>query len=129
MQDINKIYVLKRVLQNFLARNTIVYYKGFLVAIFDTKTDSVFTESDFQQFNVLLEKQNCRAGISYSSKNLYSLPEQFSQAVAALNTAWKLHRKERVIRYCDYLLPHIFLNYADRGSLDLSDPLRPSRIF
>ena len=57
MQDINKIYVLKRVLQNFLARNTIVYYKGFLVAIFDTKTDSVFTESDFQQFNVLLEKQ------------------------------------------------------------------------
>lgn len=118
MQDINKIYVLKRVLQNFLARNTIVYYKGFLVAIFDTKTDSVFTESDFQQFNVLLEKQNCRAGISYSSKNLYSLPEQFSQAVAALNTAWKLHRKERVIRYCDYLLPHIFLNYADRGSLN-----------
>ncbi|MFR9062737.1 MAG: hypothetical protein ACLVJO_02655, partial [[Clostridium] scindens] len=78
MQDINKIYVLKRVLQNFLARNTIVYYKGFLVAIFDTKTDSVFTESDFQHLNVLLEKQNCRAGISYSSKYLYSLTEHFS---------------------------------------------------
>ena len=118
MQDINKIYVLKRVLQNFLNRNTIVYYEGFLVAIFDTRTNTLFSESDSLQFGALMERQNCRAGISYSCKNLYSLPEQFSQAVAALNTSRKLHHKKRVVQYQDYLLPHIFLNYADRGSLD-----------
>lgn len=118
MQDISKVYMLKRVLQNFLARNTIIYYKGYLVAVFDTKTDTLFSESDERQFANLLEKQNCRAGISYTCKNLYSLPEQFSQAVSALNTSWKLHHKERIVKYSDYLLQHIFLNYADRESLN-----------
>lgn len=118
MQDVNKIYMLKRVLQNFLARNTIIYYKGCLVAVFDTKTDTLFTESDYRQFHGLLEKQNCRAGISYTCRNLYSLPEQFSQAVSALNTSWKLHHRNRIVRYSDYLLQHIFLNYADRESLN-----------
>ena len=50
MQDISKVYMLKRVLQNFLARNTIIYYKGYLVAVFDTKTDTLFSESDERQF-------------------------------------------------------------------------------
>lgn len=118
MKDINKIYILKRVLQNFLARNTIIYYKGYLVAILDTKTETIFSNYDYQQFSSLLEKQNCRAGVSYTCRNLYSLPEQFSQAVSALNTSWKLHRKDRFVQYSDYLLQHIFLNYADRESLN-----------
>ena len=112
MQDINKIYVLKRVLQNFLARNTIVYYKGFLVAIFDTKTDSVFTESDFSSSMSFWKNRTAgpasvipaRTFILFLNSSRRPWPRSIQPGCS--------HRKERVIRYCDYLLPHIFLNYA-----------------
>ena len=67
MQDINKIYVLKRVLQNFLARNTIVYYKGFLVAIFDTKTE-------FRLHRIRLPAVQCPSGKTRTAGPASAIP-------------------------------------------------------
>jgi len=117
LQDKDKAFIFKRKLQNFMGRDNIVYYDGHLVAFYDSKTTQLFTESEWANFEALLNSYNCRAGVSLMFHDLYSLPEHYREACDALHTGWKLQLDQPIIKYSDIILQHVFLTYANEKDL------------
>lgn len=113
----DQLFILKRKIQNFLARDTILYYNGHLVAIYDSKQPEPFNAHEWDNFERLLASYDCRAGVSLKFSKLYDLPEQYKHAVTALRVAGKLHMNQRIIRYSDVILQHMFLDFSDQNDL------------
>jgi len=117
LHDKDKAFLFKRKIQNFLGRDNIVYYDGHLVALYDSKSAQPFTETEWTNFETLLDSYDCRAGISLLFHTLYSLPEHYRSACDALDTSRKLHLTKPIVKYSDLILQHVFLTYANQKDL------------
>lgn len=114
--DLTHLFLKK--LQNFLGRDTILYYNGHFVVVYDSKYPQPFNEAELLRFEAMLADYNCYAGISNVRAALYQLPEQYQEAVSALSSGRRLRIPGNITFYSDILLQHIFLEFSAQHDLD-----------
>ncbi|MBV7273412.1 helix-turn-helix domain-containing protein [Clostridium sp. PL3] len=115
----DRIYYLKRKMQNYFNRDTIIIYDKYIVVLFDVKSENIFNANELSLFNKLLEKYNCRAGISKTFHNLYDLSEYYKQTITSLSIGKQLHSSQRILNYDDYIVTHMILSFGDKAHLNL----------
>ena len=113
----DRLFHFKRKLQNFLNRDTVVIYVNYLVAVFDTKEQTMFTPEEEESFRALLNTYGAQAGVSLPFRHLYEVPEQYKRAVTALNIAHQLKKQDRLYYYNDCILEHMLLVFSERADM------------
>ena len=113
----DRLFHFKRKLQNFLNRDTVVIYVNYLVAVYDTKEQVMFTPQEEENFCSLLSTYGARAGVSLPFRKLYEVPEQYKRAVTTLNIAHQLKKQERLHYYNDCILEHMLLIFSERADM------------
>jgi len=124
LHDPDKSLIFRRKLQNLLRRDYILYYNNNIVILYDFKSSQPFTETEYKNFEELLNSYKCRAGISTVFHDLYSLSEHYRTAREALYTSQKLNMNDPIVQYSDIALHHILLNYGNQN--DLNHLIHPS---
>lgn len=123
LNDMNKnqdrLYHLKRKLQNYFNRDTIIIYDEHIVILFDVKGENIFNENELALFSQLLEKHNCRAGISKVFHKLYDLSEYYKQTITSLSIGNHLQSSERILNYNDFIVTHMILSFGDKTHLKI----------
>ncbi|AZV56488.1 helix-turn-helix domain-containing protein [Clostridium sp. AWRP] len=123
LNDINrnddKIYYLKRKMQNYFNRDTVIIYDKYIVVLLDVKGENIFNENELNLFGKLLEKHNCRAGISKVFHNLYDLAEYYKQTITSLSIGNQIHSPERILNYNDFIVTHMILSFGDKAHLKI----------
>ncbi|MCR4436607.1 MAG: helix-turn-helix domain-containing protein [Clostridiales bacterium] len=113
----DRVYYIKRKLQNAFNRDTVLFYGGNLVILYDSKNAELFTPGEMQSFRRILEDHGCRAGISQSFNSIYQLSEHYQQALTCLSLASKLKIEGTVLFYDDLCVLHMIHSFSEQTDI------------
>lgn len=115
--DINDhLYYMRRILQSFFNRQTILIHNSQIVVLFDT-INKEMNENTMSLFEDLLKKNSCIAGISQSFIHLQELSEYHKQSIGALHMGEILHESKRIFKYKDYIISHMILHFHNETNI------------
>lgn len=113
----DRIYYIKRKLQNALNRDTILFHGGKLVILYDSKAIDPFVPSELQSFERILQDHGCRAGISLCFHCIDKLSEHYQQALTCLTLASKLNREDTILHYDDFSVLHMINSFSEQADI------------
>lgn len=116
----DRLYYLKRIIQNFFNRQTVIIYNGQLVILLDSRTREI---KELATFENLLQENDCTAGISMVFYHLYDFCEHYTQASNALSLGDQLTGSGRIRTYDDLIVPHMILSF--RGQTNIRNLIHP----
>lgn len=116
----DRLYYLKRIVQNFFNRQTVIIYNGQLVILLDSRTRNI---QELAAFDNLLTENDCTAGISMVFYHLYDFCEHYTQASNALSLGDQLTGSGRIRTYDDLIVPHMILSF--RGQTNIRNLIHP----
>jgi hypothetical protein len=121
----DKLYLLKQMLQNHFKRSTIFIHGADIVILYDRDTiDDLYAEAQLRDLARLLENNYCRAAFSLPFRDLELFHTYFAQARACFQIADRLRVTNRILRYDDFLVTHMFLRFGE--IFDLRDLVAPA---
>ena len=121
----DKLYLLRKRLQTFFNRHTLLLYGDQIVILYDRHTTAeLYDPERLRRLEQFLVENNCRAAMSAPFKHLGSLAKSYVHASACFGIARGLGATERVMLYENYKIYHLLLLSSD--TLDLSDLVCPS---
>jgi sugar diacid utilization regulator len=124
-RKVDKIFLLKQMLQSLFKRTTMLVYGEEIVIVYDSNTiDGCLGQGRIEALTELLEDHHCRAAISMSFDDLNALHAHYRQAVVCFQIADYTKCTDRILFYENQLLPHMLLNFGE--TFDLTDLVPPS---
>jgi hypothetical protein len=123
----DKLYLLKQMLQAHFKRNTVFIRGTDIVILYDQNTLEAlysYSETQLPGFEQLLKTNYCRAAFSLPFQELDLFHIYFRQAMTCFQIADRLRTSDRILKYEDFLLTHIFLRFSE--IFDLHDLVAPS---
>ncbi|WKY44028.1 helix-turn-helix domain-containing protein [Eubacteriaceae bacterium ES2] len=110
----DRLYYLKRIVQNFFNRQTVIIYNGQLVLLLDSRTREI---QELAAFDNLLQENDCTAGVSMVFYHLYDFCEHYTQASNALSLGDQLTGSSRIRTYDDLIVPHMILSFSGQTNI------------
>lgn len=120
----DKLYLLKRMLQNLFKRNTVFIHGTDIIIVYDHDALDPFDDKErMDAFAKLLKTHSCRAAVSMPFKDLCDLHSYYHQAVSCLQISDRIKSSNRIVRYEDQVHTHMLLLFGEAFSLrDLVPP-------
>ncbi|MDR1807842.1 MAG: helix-turn-helix domain-containing protein, partial [Propionibacteriaceae bacterium] len=114
----DKLFILKKKLQSFLNRATVLIVSDLVVALYDRDSErELFDAQRMAYMRRFLEENNCRAAYSLPFSDLPDFPRYFLQAAACFTVAEQCQSRERVLLYEDYKVWHMLAQFASTVAL------------
>lgn len=112
MKNPDILYLIKKRLQNHFNKNTIVIFQSRIVILLDSK-DMAYTLSpaNLASFEKLLTEIKCTAGISMTFHSISDFYSHYKQSEACLDICNKLSLQNKINKYDDLKLIHMFLQF------------------
>jgi hypothetical protein len=121
----DKLYLLKQMLRAHFKRNTLFIRGSDIVILYDQNTaEALYNETQLQGFEELLKANYCRAAFSLPFRDLDVFYTYFRQATVCFQIADRLRVTDRILKYEDCLVTHMFLHFGE--VFDLHDLVAPS---
>jgi hypothetical protein len=112
---IDKVYFIKKKLKSFLARETILLFKGNIIILYDHKTKEPFTASELQHFKNLCKNFGVRAGISNSFQGVHNFDTYYHQANTVLELCEGINYSDNVAYYDKFCILHMISLFAEHN--------------
>jgi hypothetical protein len=121
----DKLYLLKQMFQNHFKRTTVFIRGNDIVLLHDRDTiDALYDDAQMRSLEKLLKANYCRAAFSLPFRELDQFHTYFRQATTCFQIADRLRMTDRILRYEDFLVNHMFLRFGE--IFDLHDLVAPS---
>ncbi|WKY48048.1 helix-turn-helix domain-containing protein [Eubacteriaceae bacterium ES3] len=114
-----KIYLLKKKLQNHFNKHTVVVFEHRIVILFDSKNSaSPLSLEELDRFEAILKEDHCIAGISLPFSSIAKFHKHYKQSLACIEIMRRLNYASPLLKYDDCKTTHMMLHYSDICDLE-----------
>ncbi|MFD1174822.1 PucR family transcriptional regulator [Paenibacillus puldeungensis] len=118
MKNPDVLYLIKKRLQSYFNKHTIVIFQSHIVILLDAKDiEHTLSPANLTSLEKLLTEIKCIAGISLTFHSISDFYIHYKQSEACLDICKKLSLPNRIYKYDDLKLTHMFLEFDKTCSL------------